>query len=499
MRIVALIVSLLLVGNLLATAKDNSIIFLRPTDALSLDPWQANDAYSSEVIANIFEGLVRFKKNSTAVEPCLASAWEARENGKKWVFTLRPGVRFHDGSELNVRDVVDSLQSRLGKKQSLYKRSSFLFSSITSIHSNNNTSIEIILNRPYAPFLIALADSAAFIVPTAARKSSGFLPIGTGPLRFSSWTKGKSLILTRNPDYWGGRVNLEKVVFKVMPDSLGRILQIKNGSADIISIQSAKEYEELTGRREIAILSNPSLSTHYLGFNTKKKPFDQLEARAAFRHLFNKESLVKLIFQNLAIPAYVSLPLPLFPTEKKPFPNDFDLELAKNLMKKAGYEKGFDCSLYFADGQEGIQEIADHLTICAKKVKINLKKIKLPFAELVKIADRGEHDLLILGWSTGPDADFFLYPLFTLGPGNRNRFFYENSELTSLLDEGRTMMDLLKREQIYRHAMAILEKDIPLIPLFHLNNIIAYNKVISGLTLNSLGYTIFKDVTKEPR
>ena len=284
-----------------------------------------------------------------------------------------------------------------------------------------------------------------------------------------------------------------------MPDSLGRLLQIKNGSADMTAIQSAKEYEELSRRNEIAILSNPSISTHYLAFNTRKKPFDRKEIRAAFLHIISKENMVKQIFQKLAEPAYSPLPLPIYPGGKPAPLRSFDLQVARTLLKMGGMENGFDCTLHFADGQEGIEEIADLLAIFAKKIKINIKKIKLPFTELVKIADRGEHDLLLMGWSTSPDPDFFLYPLFTFSPGNRNRFFYENPELTRLLDLGKITLDVRKRNQIYLDALAILKKDVPWIPLFHLIDTMACSKKISGLGFNPLGHVLFRDVTKESK
>ena len=173
MKIVAFISSLVLAGNLLAAAESASIIYLRPTDAINLNPWQADDIYSNEIAANIFEGLVRFKKNSTAIEPCLATSWSVKENGKHWRFILRRGVKFHDNSPFNAQAVLDSFQSRLEKQQTLYQRLSFLFSFITDIRSSDPYSVEIILDRPYAPFLIALADSAAFIQsPTAGRAIS---------------------------------------------------------------------------------------------------------------------------------------------------------------------------------------------------------------------------------------------------------------------------------------------------------------------------------------
>ncbi len=499
MRIVAWFSSLLLVGSMLPAAEDISIIYLRPTDAINLNPWQADDTYSNEIAANIFEGLVRFKKNSTAIEPCLATSWSVRENGTHWRFILRRGVKFHDNSPFNAQSVLDSFQSRLRKKQVLYPRLSFLFSFITQIRSSSPYSVEIILDRPYAPFLIALADSAAFIQSAKASGSTPFLPVGTGPFRFSSWSKGKSLILTRHPGYWAKSGNVEKIVFKIMPDSLGRLLQIKNGSADLTAVQSAKEYEELSLRSEIAILRNPSITTNYLAFNTRKKPFDRREVRAAFLHIISKERMVRQIFQRLAEPAYSALPPPIYP-EGKPEPTrSFDLNAARMLLKRQGLEKGFNCTLHFPNGQEGIEEIADLLVIFAKKIKINIKKIKLPFTELIKIADRGEHDLLLMGWSSNPDPDFFLYPLFTFSAGNRNRFFYENPDLTRLLDLGKITLDVQKRNRIYIEVQAILKKDVPWIPLFHLIRTMACNSRIRGLGFNPLGQLLFRDATKESK
>jgi peptide/nickel transport system substrate-binding protein len=499
MKIVPLLLILMLAGNFLPAAEDNFIIYLRPTDALNLDPWQADDQYSNEIAANVFEGLVRFKKNSTAIEPCLATAWSVHDNGTRWQFTLRRGVTFHDGTPFDARAVIYSFQTRLEKKQSLFQRLSFLFSFITSIHSSGPYSVEITLDRPYAPFLIALADSAGFIQPAGSGKTGAYRPVGTGPFRFTSWSKGRSLILARNPGYWGGASTLDRIIFKVMPLSDGRLLQIKNGSADMVRIQSGKEFEELSGRSDIAILKNPTIDIHYLGFNTRKKPFDRKEVRAAFLHIINRGNMVKKIFQNLAEPAYSSLPLPLQPGGTVQPQDSFDPELARALLKQAGLANGFTCTLYFLDGQEGVQEIADLLAVLARKIKVTIQKIKLPYSELVKVADRGEHDMLIMGWSTSPDPDFFLYPLFTFGPGNRNRFFYENPELTRLLDEGKTTLDKLQREVVYRKALDILKKDIPWIPLFHLIDIMACSRKVSGLGFTPLGHAVFRDVTKESK
>ncbi|HOW44014.1 MAG TPA: ABC transporter substrate-binding protein [Candidatus Aminicenantes bacterium] len=493
----AALCTVLMLAALPALAADPStVIYLRQADALDLDPWQANDLYSNEVAANIFEGLVRFRKNDTAIEPCLATSWEIGDNGRSWRFSLRRGVRFHDGTPFDARAVVHSFQNRMAGRQPANQRMASLFAVIAGVRALAPELVEIRLQHPYAPFLTALADSAGFIQSPAPR-AGDFVPVGTGPFRFVSWTRGRSLILVRHPGYWGGRPGVQRIVFKVMADPLGRVLQIRNGSADMAIIQSGKEYEELSRRSGISILSHPSVDTHYLGFNTRRPPFDRLEARLALRLVIPKGNLIKKIFQNLAQPAFTPLPPAIFPAQGPAPAGAPDLAAARSLLKAAGLADGFACSLYYPDGQQGVEELADLLAVMARQVRISVRKVKLPFSELVKAVDRGDHDLLMMGWSAGPDPDFFLSPLFTFEPGNRNRFFYENPELTRLLQQGRTTLDAPQRERIYRRALELLERDAPWIPLFHLIDNLATRSGVRGLSFTPLGHVIFRDITKE--
>lgn len=497
MRRAALWTVLMLAVALPALAADTStVIYLRPADALDLNPWQANDLYSNEVAANIFEGLVRFRRNDTGVEPCLATSWEIGDGGRGWTFALRRGVRFHDGTPFDSRAVVHSFQNRMAGRQPAYQRLGSLFAVIVSVRALAPDRVEIRLSRPYAPFLTALADSACFIQSPAPR-AGNFVPVGTGPFRFVNWTRGRSLILARFAGYWGGRPGVERIVFKVMPDPLGRVLQIRNGSADMAIIQSGKEFEELSRRSDITVLSHPSIDTHYLGFNTRRRPFDRVGVRLALRYVIPKGNLIKKIFQNLAQPAFTPLPPAIFPSQGREAAGGADLAAARSLLKAADLADGFACSLYYPDGQQGVEELADLLAVMARQLRITVRKVKLPFSELVKAIARGDHDLLMMGWSTGPDPDFFLSPLFTFEPGNRNRFFYENPELTRLLEQGRTTLDGAQRRGIYLRALELLERDAPWIPLFHLIDNLATRGGVRGLFFTPLGQVVFREITKE--
>ena len=477
--------------------QDSTIVYLRSVETSTLDPGKSNEKYSSEVIANMFEGLVRFRKDSLDIEPCLAERWESLENGQRWTFHLRRGVLFHDRTPFNARSVVYSFRERMARQDSEYKKWNLLFSPVTAVRAVDDHTVEIALSRPYAPFLTYLMDVAAFIVPENAYEKKKFVPVGTGPFKFSSWEKDKNLVVSANPDYWGSRPQISKVVFTTVNDSAWRLLQIKNRNADVVVVQSEREFEELLGRREIQILTSHSLKTYFLAFNIRRPPFDRWEVRQAFSHLLDKKILVKQIFGQMAIPAVTLVPPQLFgfnPHIKDP---EFNIDTARQLLQRAGLGRGFSCNLYFSEGSVALEEIVNRLTLNARRVLVTVKKVPLPFNKMRGLADRGEHDMLIIGWVGNPDPDFFLYPLLTMERGHSNRSFYDNPSLTALLNQARENVDRGQREQLYFEAQEIIFKDAPCIPLFHLNDMVAVSPDLKNLYTNPYNFLIFKDVSKK--
>ncbi|MCK4836826.1 MAG: hypothetical protein KAT17_09320, partial [Candidatus Aminicenantes bacterium] len=273
-----------------------------------------------------------------------------------------------------------------------------------------------------------------------------------------------------------------------------RILQIKNKNADIIPIRSSREYNELIGIKDTRFISTPSLSIYFLFFNTRKKPFNKLEVRKAIAHLINKKGVVKSIFQKLAINATTPLPPHIFGFNKKINDYSFDINKAKNLLEKAGYKKGFATTLHSSIGPIFLNNIVNRFILNAKKINIKINKKKLSFTELREVANRGEHNLLILGWTAGPDPDLFLFPHFSLKKGNFNRSFYNNPVLVEILEKARETFSWPERKKLYLKAQEIIHRDVPCVPLFHLYIVKAFNSKIKNLKLNQLGFIIFKDL-----
>ncbi len=480
-----------------ALAAEQSVIYLRLADSLTLDPGKFEDFYSQEAIANVFEGLVRLKPGSLSVEPCLAESWVFYENGKRWVFRLRRGVRFHDGREFNAAAVEYSFKKRMADKRGEYRPFGQVFPFIAAVRAAGEWSVEFVLDRPYAPFLLSLVDLRAAIIAPGSGDGPEFLTIGTGPFMVSGWLKGKPLILRRNPSYWDGPARIERLVLKSEKTATARLAQIKNNGVHVAMVRSAAEYDELQGRIDIGILSQPSPSTGYLGFNGYRSPFSQLPVRKAFAHLLNKTVLVRRVFQNLAQPAAQFLPpsMPGFDPGAGRF--EFSPQKARKLLSDAGWGKGFTCSLYYSEGQFGIEEIARAIASRARLVQVTVRTIKLPFERFFKAVQKGEPDLCLMSWGFTADPVVFLNPMFMLVPGT-GKMLAVGPEYARILAAAETAVDSRERDGHCVAAQRLLARELPLLPLFHLNEMVAFNRRLGGLHLDPLGLLLFKEAVLAP-
>lgn len=489
---------LLLLLSVTALGAEPAVIYLRLADSLTLDPGKFEDFYSQEVIANVFEGLVRLQSGTLSVEPCLAESWAFHENGRRWVFQLRRGVKFHDGREFNAAAVAYSFGKRLADKEGTYRPFHRIFPLIASVRAVGAWSVEFVLTRPYAPFLLSLADLRAAITAPGAMDGPEFRPVGTGPFMVSEQVNGKPLLLKRNPSYWGKPARIDRVVFKSEKTATARLSQVKNGSVQVAMVRSAAEYGELAGRADIGILSHPSPSTCYLGFNGYRPPFNRLPVRRAFAHLLNKRVLVRRVFQNLAQPAAQFLPPSMPGFDPGAGGYDFSPQKAQKLLRDAGLGKGFTCSLYYSEGQFGIEEIALAIAAKARLVQVTVRTVKLPFGRFFRAVQNGEPDLSLMSWGFTADPIVFLNPMFMLVPGS-GKMLAVGPEYAGILAAAETAIDAQARDRQCAAAQRLLSRELPLLPLFHLNEVVAFNRRLSGLRLDSLGLLLFKDAVLAPR
>lgn len=498
MKKVVVLLCLLVASGTLFSQENSSLHYVRTNDSFTMDPGLSNDLYSLEILANIFEGLVRFRKESLGIEPCLAESWESHDENRHWVFHLRRGVKFHNGAELTSADVLYTFQRHLQHSTRSCGKWKFMFAPLQRVEAPDPLTVEFFLSHEYAPFLVYLADISASVVPQGAYEHGPFHPVGTGPFQFGNREQNR-VGLQRHATYWGKPAQVQRLIFSVVRDPRWRLLQLKTGSADLTTLQSEKEYQEIMGRNDIVTRPIPRMSTHYLVFNTRRKPFAQLEARRAVAHLIDKNILVRQVMGNFAVPSSSMIPPDL--SEYAPAPPlaeySFDLSLCRELLRRAGYGGGLKATIYCGEGNPAVEEIVNYLIRQARLVNITLRKVRLPYSRLREAIDHGEHDLLVMGWMGLPDPDYFLFPLVTMETGNVNRSYYQNGPLTQLLQEARMCSRVETRRRLYQHAQEIIHQDLPLLPLYHAASLLALRPQVSGIFTTFPQAPLFREARKQ--
>jgi len=327
----------------------STLVILRDADSSTLDPAYAVDLESARVLVNIFEGLVRYKEGSTDIEPCLATSWEVKNGGLEWIFHLREGVLFHDGTPFNAAAVKYSINRQLSnphKREMLY--AGFVFAPLEDIRVVDEYTIKFDLKYPYAPFLnnLAMPMAAPIISPAGLEKHGrdfGENPAGTGPYRLARWVKDRHLVLEAFDNYWGGPPLMPKLVYKVVADEEDRQSQLLGGQGDIIDPISPAGAAVLR-QMGLAPQQTPALDVGYLGFFTDQPPFKDPRVRRAAAMAINREELVNDLLGPGCIPAAGALPAPVLGYGKVANPAR-DPAAARALLAEAGFADGLDIVL----------------------------------------------------------------------------------------------------------------------------------------------------------
>ncbi len=488
------------------------LIIGRANDAISLDPASTTEMDSFKVTVNIFETLVKYESEGNNIVPCLAESWKSSEDGLTWVFRLRQGVRFHDGTSFNAHAVTFNFHRWMDAGNPYHNGQfsywNYIFGGfpgfVRSVTALSDYTVEIKLSKPFAPFLSALAMPVFGISsPDAIKKYGDDLyqhPVGTGPFCFELWEPNVRIVLCRNDKYWNSSAKVGQVEFRVIPSNADRLGQLRQGEIhiadnlnpeDVVSIEN-----EIKSDSKLYLYLRPSFNVGYIAINNEKPPFDVREVRAAISHAINKEALIKDVFNNLAKPAKTFIPPILWGYNENIVPYEYDPEKSKQLLADAGYPDGFKTMLWV---MEGPREYFSKPVQVAEYVKENLAQINIQaeikvfdFDEYLKRIENGEHQLALIGW-TGDyiDPDNFLYTLLASDnakPGLAGNYsFYKNKNADQLLTQARQTSNMVFRKSLYRNLLEIVNYDTPSIPLVHTMPVLAARLSVKGFIPHMTG------------
>lgn len=475
-------------------AGDQTLIFARGGDSVSLDYASVTDGESSRVTKQMYETLLEFDPDSFEIGPGLAEEWDFSDDGLTFTFYLREGVTFHDGTDFNAEAVKTNFErwadpdhefnfADEGYAYSVYGTQFGGFAGdeghvIEEINVNGDYEVEFVLNQPLGSFIQNMGMSYFGMTSPAALEEHGAAinenPVGTGPFKFVSWSRDDSIVLDKNEDYWKeGYPKLDSVIFQVIPDNSARLTALRSGEIDIMDGLNPDDIEILEGEEGVQVFERATNNIGYLGFHVEKEPFNDPNVRIALNHAVDKEALITTLYAGLAEPAKNAVPPGYLGYNDSIEPYTYDPELAMEMLADAGFEDGFEFDLwtmpvsrpYMPDPERAAEVMQANFA----EVGVTANIVTMEWATYLERTEQGDHDVFMLGWSgVNGDPDYFLGNLLhsSATPGG-NSTFYSNPDVDSLLDEAKVNVEDDVRAELYEEALELIHEDAPMIPLVH--------------------------------
>lgn len=304
----------------------------------SLDPHKMTAAGTREILFNVFEGLVKPDENGYLI-PAVAKDYTISDTGDTFTFTLREGVKFHDGSLVTVGDVVYSISRVAGKLNEGDTPLIAAFSAVESVEATDEQTVVIKTSAPYLEFLSYLT---AAIIPEGSDPADGL--IGTGPFKYVSRKAQENIVLERFADYWGEPAYLDKVTFKIIENANMLVMSLKSGAIDLCAHLTAAQANELGSDYTVAEGNMNLVQAMYL--NNAYGPLQDVRVRQALSYAVDRRQILDLVSDGKGSILGSSM-YPAFGKYYKDLSEWYatDVERAKSLLKEAGYENGFDLTI----------------------------------------------------------------------------------------------------------------------------------------------------------
>jgi peptide/nickel transport system substrate-binding protein len=521
-----------------------TFVFGAPGDPAMFDPAFGTDGETFRISRQIYDGLLTTKTGSADIEPALAEDYEVSEDGLEYTFSLREGVKFHDGSDFNAEAVCFNFDRwynftglAASPAASEYYQNVFggfastpdVPSLYESCEATDESTAVIKITQVTSRFPAALTlPSFAMQSPTALEEfdadnlggsEDGLTyppyalehPTGTGPFKFDSWDRGNGEVtIVRNEDYWGEAAGVDEIIFRTISDGNTRRQELEAGSIDGYDLVAPADYASLE-EGGFQVLPRDPFNILYLGINgggisgTAANPALKDErVRQAIAHAINRDTIVKSLLPEGAEPAIEFIPPAVNGWTDDVTTYDYDPERARELLTEAGalgttlrFFYPTDVSRPYLPDPAAMFEVINKNLVDAG---FTTEPVSLPWnPDYLDLVSAGGADLHLLGW-TGDynDAYNFIGTFFAdAGGGQAKEEFgaFVSPEIFEALATADAEPDEAKRTELYQEANRVIMDFLPAVPISHSPNALVVAENVSGLVPSPLSAEDFSTVT----
>ena len=429
------------------------------------------------------------------LRPVLATSWKPNADASVWTFTLRKGVRFHDGKPMTARDVVYSFKLQTNPKSSANALSTFKgVLAPDGVHEVDEFTVAFHLEAPNGnfPYLCSSDNYNMIILP------NGYDPhdwpktfIGTGPFKLKSYTSQQGAAFVRNPDYWGAKALPAETQLSFYESVQAQVIALQSSDVDVVTQFSAQGGEALLNSSTINVIALPSSAHRELSMRTDVAPFTDPRVREAVALCFDRPAIAKALFQGYAHVGNDSPFAPIFPSTNTSVPQRVqDLAKAKQLLAAAGHPNGFSTKLY-AESLLEIPALAQIIKQQAGKIGVDITLDVESAASYYGKAVPGQSDWLdgtmsLVDYAHRGVPNVFLEaPLESKGVWNAARF--NDPKYDALVKQYVAAVDLSSQRSIAGRIERLLLAETPIVYPYFYNYLAATANNVSGVRLTPTG------------
>jgi peptide/nickel transport system substrate-binding protein len=424
--------------------------------------------------------------------PWLAESFEQTDE-LTYVYTLREGVTFSDGSPVTVDDVVASI-ARVRDPEVAGPLAWMYDNPNAQVERTDDSTVTITLETPSALFRYVPATTAGHIIPAAAIEEFGLdllrNPIGTGPYMLASWDAGSQIVLDKNPNYWQeGKPYFDRFVYQIVEEGTTRVTGMKNDEINIMTAVPPDQLQAMSEFPNVQMQEVVGYTISMVAMRTDQPPFDDVKIRKAVCYATPIADIIANIVGNTGIQSNNTTVPPDMPgsasAELEPIP--YDVEMAKQLMSESSMPEGFATKLNVIAPNDIWVPQAVAIQEALQEINVDVEIVQMPYADMITLQQAGDYEgMMHFQWGSDfPDAAGMLQPLFHSMnvPPQNNHAYYNNPEVDELLDASEAELDAEKRFEMLREAQQIISEDQPAIFLEHF-------KWFMPMTANLTGYSI---------
>lgn len=442
----------------------------------SLDPHQTVAAGTREVLFNIFEGLVKPNSDGEMI-PAVAEKYTLSEDGTTYTFTLREGVKFHNGQTVTAEDVVYSINRCAAVPEGQEKPLVAAFSAVKSVEALDEKTVAVTIAQRDLEFISYMT---AAIIP-ADYENQDTAPVGTGPFKFVSRTPQQDFVMERFEDYWGAPAWLDKVTYKICENADALVMNLNGGSIDLCAHLTSAQASQLN--QSFQVLEGTMNLVQAIYLNNQAKPFDNQMVRQALCYAIDRQGIMDMVADghgtavgSSIYPAFAKYFLPEL-VDKYPH----DVAKAKELRAQAGYPDGFDMTISVPNNYQPHMDTAEVVAEQLREAGINVTIQPVEWSTWLDTIYNGrQFQATVVGVDAANMTARAMLERFTSDYG-KNFINYNNPAYDALFQQAINAQDEATQTDLYKQMEAMLADTAANVYIQDLCDLVAMRQDLGGL------------------